>query len=363
MKKIIISLLLVVAPISLLAQFKVKSNGTTLAGSGYYRQNSFSNAKVNMESYTYLANGQDLIGLQGCALMNASTSTNKAVGVFGIAGNASDGHNFGVAGYLAGSKKGAAVFGSIYDDMGIALSSMYAGYFYGPIYVQGTSLATTYLNVSDQRLNRDVVSAKDNEGDYRFLDRVMDMNVIEYNLIDQVNGEKSRDGKNVSIEDQRHIGLAAQELRELFPDLVVEGQDGYLAVNYVELVPVLIRSIQELKEELDAVNGVKGTEEAQKAPSASGIDNSKANAKNVLYQNTPNPFKEQTIIRFRLADDVQDAAICIFDMSGKMLRKLPISSGDSQVSIAGYELGEGMFLYSLIVNGQEIDTKKMVITK
>ena len=50
-------------------------------------------------------------------------------------------------------------------------------------------------------------------------------------------------------------------------------------------------------------------------------------------------------------------------MSGKMLKKFPISSGMDSVSVAGYELGEGMFLYSLIVNGQEIDTKKMVITK
>ena len=362
MKKIIISLLLVVAPISLLAQFKVKSDGTSLAGSSTYRQSCFTSAKVNMESYSYISGGQDLVGLQGSAYMGSPSSGNKAVGVFGIAGNGSTGHNMGVAGYLGGSQNGAAIFGTTYDNMNITIPGMYAGYFNGILYATGAAYASSFNTTSDLRLKKNVVSAKDNEGDYRFLDRVMDMNVIEYNLIDHVNGEKSRDGKNVSIEDQRHIGLAAQELRELFPDLVVEGQDGYLAVNYVELVPVLIRSIQELKEELDAVKGVKGTEEAQKSPSASGI-NSKANAKNVLYQNTPNPFKEQTVIRFRLADDVHDAAICIFDMTGKMIRKLPISSGMDSVSIGGYELGEGMFLYSLIVNGQEIDTKKMVISK
>ena len=363
MKKIIISLLLVAAPISLFAQFKVKSNGTTLAGSSTYRQSCFSSAMVNLESYSYISGGQDLVGLQGSAYMGSPSSGNKAVGVFGIAGNGSAGHNMGVAGYLGGSNNGAAIFGTTYDNMNITIPGMYAGYFNGILYATGAAYASSFNTISDLRLKKNVVSAKDNEGDYRFLDRVLDMNVIEYNLIDHVNGEKSRDGKNVSIEDQRHIGLAAQELQELFPDLVVEGQDGYLAVNYVELVPVLIRSIQELKEELDAVKGVKGTEEAQKAPSASGIDNSKASAKNVLYQNTPNPFKEQTVIRFRLADDVQDAAICIFDMTGKTIKKLPISSGMESVSIGGYELGEGMFLYSLIVNGQEIDTKKMVTTK
>jgi len=50
-------------------------------------------------------------------------------------------------------------------------------------------------------------------------------------------------------------------------------------------------------------------------------------------------------------------------MSGKMLKKLPVSSGMVSVTINGYELGEGMFLYSLLVNGLEIDTKRMILSK
>jgi len=50
-------------------------------------------------------------------------------------------------------------------------------------------------------------------------------------------------------------------------------------------------------------------------------------------------------------------------MAGKTVKKMPVSHGQNHVSIGGYELGEGMFLYSLIVNGQEIDTKKMIISK
>ena len=140
-----------------------------------------------------------------------------------------------------------------------------------------------------------------------------------------------------------------------------EGQDGYLGVNYTELVPILIRSIQELKQELDEVRGgnddfkmSRGTVTAVASDYVTG---------NILYQNTPNPFKEQTVIRFSLADNAQNAAICIFDMTGKMLKKLPISSGETSVSINGWELGEGMFLYTLIVNGREIDTKRMILSK
>jgi hypothetical protein len=161
--------------------------------------------------------------------------------------------------------------------------------------------------------------------------------------------------------DQRHYGLSAQELQNIYPDLVRKDADGTLGINYVELVPILIRSIQELKEELDAVRG--GSEYKTRSTAEETAEFNTVATGNVLYQNTPNPFKEQTTIRFRLADDATNAAICIFDMSGKMLKKLPVSSGMTSVNVNGYELGEGLYLYSLVVNGREIDTKRMFLSK
>jgi hypothetical protein len=56
---------------------------------------------------------------------------------------------------------------------------------------------------------------------------------------------------NKELSSKSHYGLSAQELQTIYPDLVTEEQDGYLAVNYVELIPILIQSIQDLKRELD----------------------------------------------------------------------------------------------------------------
>ena len=140
-----------------------------------------------------------------------------------------------------------------------------------------------------------------------------------------------------------------------------DGQDGYLAVNYTELVPVLIRSIQELKQELDEMKG--GGDSRQTRSVSFGDSEIKTSAKNVLYQNTPNPFKEQTTIRFSLADETKDAAICIFDLTGKLLKRVAVSSSVGSISVNSWELGEGMFLYTLMVNGCEVDTKRMIITK
>lgn len=143
--------------------------------------------------------------------------------------------------------------------------------------------------------------------------------------------------------------------------MVQEGKDGYLAVNYAELVPVLIRSIQVLKQEVDELKGVDGS--ARMAPQSSGVNPTIATSKNKLFQNTPNPFKEETVIRFQLADDACDAAICIFDMSGKMLKQMSVDSSMQSVTIGGNELSAGMYLYSLVVNGNEIDTKRMILSK
>ena len=237
----------------------------------------------------------------------------------------------------------------------------------GDTKVVGTLTANSLIQSSDLRLKDNVVSLG-KRGD-NILDKVLNMNVVEYNYKPMIPSILLPD--TVSIDDaiklaninpgKKHIGLIAQELQELFPTLVEEGQDGYLGINYVELVPVLVCAIQELKAQVDALQG-NAEQTFFKAPSTTNVSNRLATG-NVLYQNSPNPFKEQTVIRFSLADNAQDANICIFDMTGKTLKKLPISSGMESVSIGGYELGEGMFLYSLIVNGKEIDTKKMIITK
>jgi len=51
------------------------------------------------------------------------------------------------------------------------------------------------------------------------------------------------------------VGVIAQEVQEALPSAVVEREDGYLAVNYDKIIPLLIESIKILKEELDTIKG------------------------------------------------------------------------------------------------------------
>jgi hypothetical protein len=49
---------------------------------------------------------------------------------------------------------------------------------------------------------------------------------------------------------ERQFGLIAQEVRDVVPEIVAEGADGYLSVDYGKLSPLLVEAIQTQNEEL-----------------------------------------------------------------------------------------------------------------
>jgi uncharacterized spore protein YtfJ len=65
------------------------------------------------------------------------------------------------------------------------------------------------------------------------------------------------EGKTYSLKkDEEHtpkIGVLAQEVQAVFPELVTEGGDGILSVNYQGLVPVLINAINEQEVKIAAL--------------------------------------------------------------------------------------------------------------
>ena len=49
------------------------------------------------------------------------------------------------------------------------------------------------------------------------------------------------------------VGVIAQEVQKILPSAVIERDDGYLAVNYDKIIPLLIESIKALKEEIEGI--------------------------------------------------------------------------------------------------------------
>ena len=397
MKKLGLLVLMFFAIMSASAQLKVNNNGHVSIGTTTSdfkpklfvgESGSFGNdTNIGLAAQTVAEQGKKNIAIKGNPVTDQSITWDTNYGVLGSTFlNHNHGRNYGVSGminfdYNYTYQGGAGIYGTNYGYMYTFpdnIQGYYAGYFHGNTNLAGRTTAQEIYTPADTRLRENVeFVGNNNRGDCQTLDNLLKMNVLEFNMKNSLTvkapdnqeemAEEVRQAYEYMKKDEeelfsrRHFGLSAQELQEIYPNLVLKGQDGYLYINYQEMVPVLIRSIQELKQELDEVRG--GNADVKMSRGATTAVASDYATGNILYQNTPNPFKEQTVIRFSLADNAQNAAICIFDMTGKMLKKLPISSGDTSVSINGWELGEGMYLYALIVDGQEIDTKRMIITK
>jgi hypothetical protein len=83
-----------------------------------------------------------------------------------------------------------------------------------------------------------------------------------------------------------------------------------------------------------------------------------------LLQNRPNPFDESTLIAFMVHDMPQtpSAQITVTDLSGKIIQQLetPIHKGINEV-IYNHGYGQvGTFIYSLVIDGKTLASKKMI---
>jgi hypothetical protein len=53
--------------------------------------------------------------------------------------------------------------------------------------------------------------------------------------------------------ERGHIGMIAQEVEEYYPELIREDKDGYLSINYIEMIPLIIDYNKKLKEKIEKI--------------------------------------------------------------------------------------------------------------
>ncbi|GHT78889.1 hypothetical protein AGMMS50262_22010 [Bacteroidia bacterium] len=153
----------------------------------------------------------------------------------------------------------------------------------------------------------------------------------------------------------------------MIPEVVRTREDGLKAVAYTEMIGLLIEAVKEQQSIIDEMKIEMASLKGSPLRSSTAEDNTTGISPILsacqLAQNVPNPFTNQTEIKYFLANGVKQAYICIFDLQGTMLQKTDAQQGQNSVIIQGSTLQPGMYLYSLIADGQEVDTKRMILTK
>ncbi len=196
------------------------------------------------------------VGIKGFATSSTYISSKRSAGVWGVAGNATSGYNYGLYGELYGTGNGAAVFAVVPGRGDTYINDKYAGYFRGKVFIEDyLKVGTTYY-YSDINMKKDIRLLANIESPQ--IEKLKSLTAIKYKLktpveLNQIGSEVS-DTLSLDIIAQEYnteyykkdkIGLSAQDVQQVFPELVIEDEEGYLSINYVGLIPVLIEATKE----------------------------------------------------------------------------------------------------------------------
>ena len=144
----------------------------------------------------------------------------------------------------------------------------------------------------------------------------------------------------------------------------------HLGVMYADIIPVLIKAIQEQQQEIDALKKAAGLNTSTLS-GASSL-NKNPGEKNItaitlsnasLEQNIPNPLSNNTSIHYNKPANAKNASIAIHDMSGKLIKQILIEPGSGIINIDASSLSAGIYTYSLIIDGVTTITKKMLVAR
>jgi hypothetical protein len=221
--------------------------------------------------------------------------------------------------------------------------------------------ASDFTVMSDSTVKKAIVSIS------QPLNRLMKIRPVFYSTEDnKINGETGEK----ELKTKYNFGFLSQQIRDLFPEanLTVKDHLGYVLLDYNQILPIAIASIQAQQKIIDSLKVEISTikNDLNTYLSSSRTDHttySTISDKNILNQNSPNPFNESTEIKFSITEqNFKNASILVFDMNGLLIKNYKIqTSGKGSIKISANELKAGMYIYSLIVNENEVDSKRMIL--
>ena len=105
------------------------------------------------------------------------------------------------------------------------------------LHVVGDIIATG-SDASDKRFKKDIEPIEN------ALEKIQQINGVQYTY-------RLEEFPEMNFKAQQQVGVIAQEVEKVLPEIVINMDNGYKAVNYEKLTPLLLEAIKELKLEND----------------------------------------------------------------------------------------------------------------
>jgi len=213
-------------------------------------------------------------------------------------------------------------------------------------------------NFSDKRLKQNINTL--NYG----LETLMQLNPVSYEW-NSVAYTKLTSQKELSKNFQgTQVGFIAQEVEALIPEVVKEVKDGYKALEYHNLTAVIVQAVKEQQNIIEAQKLAleelsQQVEQLKKqTTNLDALDSEKAF---LLEQNHPNPFANSTSIKY---SSPKNAQLLITNLEGKTMQSIALDAGENKtIEFSAQKLHNGIYIYSIVVEGELKLSKRFVVAK
>ena len=232
--------------------FRIKNWGDQVAGKS--NQTEFVST-AGSSYFVFTNNGSESMRIdsEGILLLGTTTRTIGTAGnvnKFGVAGGSNSVFPMVVFADQDTSVEGGSIILELSYDSDVSYTSANYAFFTDQTATQGSISGTgagtvSYNTSSDERIKENIVDTSSQ------LDKIKQIQVRDFNYIGN---------------DTTTTGMIAQELNEIIPNVVVEGQEDFKrhpwGIDYGKLTPYLIKAIQEQQTQIEAlqseINLLKG---------------------------------------------------------------------------------------------------------
>jgi hypothetical protein len=321
---------------------------------------------------------------------NSTGNYNTACGMYALYFNAGGNYNTAV-GRDAGNNNGTAPA----NFTALGYNAGHVGSGTNTIEIGNTSVTWISGQVgwslhSDRRIKDNIQS---NVPGLSFITKLnpvtYNLNIHRQNEMCGINDTNEWEGK-YDIEKIVQTGFIAQEVEQAAKECnydfngvrAPKGNSKLYSVSYSSFVMPLVKAVQELNEdlqvknskletlnaelksEIEMIKSVLSAEQQQKLKGVTDEKSTSGGSEGLLFQNSPNPFTEKSVIKYNIPPASHQAVIKIYTADGKELNTYSISSkGAGQIEISGNTLAAGIYNYTLFIDGKATDSKQMILTK
>lgn len=336
------------------------------------------NSHANQSNWSYAGifsnqsiNSNFKVGVKGDAtsLLYMPHDNGRSYGVMGLSGCSCNGWNFGVYGQLVGDRDGASIYGTIYpDELGRPMRKRFAGYFNGPTEICGDLNVTGaithesflyFLPDSTWFSGPSFPMKKTLQNEATPLEQLSQLQVLPYYVPNQVKPlakamadtgqvvvSKSESYFERQYQDKKHYGFKVEQLKALFPDLVYTDDEGASYINYSDLLPMLIMSIQDLQQRVVLL------QEQLQGGNIESQTRKQDTTERLGYQSNSDLLQSLSIDKYQ-AD--------VFDKDGRKVCSFEVSSQTDLTTELQKQVSTGVYLVSLTSQGRVQRCEKVVI--